>query len=105
MKSLALPLFILASAGCLGVRAQFSVDWSTIDSGGDASSGGAYSVTGTTGQPDAGTLQGGSFTLSGGSVERRGPGRVHSDSRFSSSGVSRALRLILCIHDRHSASL
>ncbi len=66
MKSHALTLVVLTSAFCLGVRGQFAVDWSTIDCGGGASAGGTYSLTGTIGQPDAGTLSGGSFMLSGG---------------------------------------
>ena len=44
----------------------FSLDWSTIDNGGGTSAGGGYSVGGTIGQPDAGTLSGGRFTLQGG---------------------------------------
>jgi hypothetical protein len=45
---------------------RYSLDWSTIDGGGGTSAGGVYSVTGTIGQPDAGTMSGGSFTLQGG---------------------------------------
>lgn len=53
---------------CAGVaRAQnFSIDWFTIDGGGGTSTGGVYSVTGTIGQPDAGHMSGGNFTLDGG---------------------------------------
>jgi hypothetical protein len=48
-------------------RAQtYSIDWQTIDGGGGTSTGGVYSVSGTIGQPDAGTMSGGSFTLQGG---------------------------------------
>lgn len=46
--------------------AQYSIDWHTIDGGGGTSTGGVYSVTGTIGQPDAGTMSGGNFTLNGG---------------------------------------
>ncbi len=48
------------------VRAQYAIDWFTIDGGGGASSGGTYTLSGTIGQPDAGTLSGGSYTLEGG---------------------------------------
>lgn len=49
------------------VRAQsFSIDWSTIDGGGGTSTGGVHTVTGTIGQPDAGAMSGGNFTLQGG---------------------------------------
>ena len=47
-------------------RAQYSIDWFTIDGGGGTSSGGSYTLSGTIGQPDAGTLSGGSYTLEGG---------------------------------------
>lgn len=45
---------------------QYSIDWHTIDGGGSTSTGGVYSVSGTIGQPDAGLLSGGSYTLVGG---------------------------------------
>lgn len=48
------------------VFAQYSLDWSTMDSGGGTSTGGVYAVTGTIGQPDAGTMTGGPFELLGG---------------------------------------
>src|SRR5881628_362507 len=64
MKKLIL-LFALLFPALL--RAQtYSIDWFTIDGGGGASSGGVYSVAGTIGQPDAGNLSGGSYTLVGG---------------------------------------
>jgi hypothetical protein len=50
-------------------RAQpYSVDWYTIDAGGGTSQGGAFTLTGTIGQPDASpvTLSGGDYTLQGG---------------------------------------
>lgn len=47
-------------------RAQYAIDWFTIDGGGGTSSGGAYTLSGTIGQLDAGTLRGGSYTLEGG---------------------------------------
>ncbi|HKS36238.1 MAG TPA: hypothetical protein VJW76_03545 [Verrucomicrobiae bacterium] len=47
-------------------RAQYAIDWHTIDGGGGTSSGGTYTLSGTIGQPDAGTLSGGTYTLQGG---------------------------------------
>lgn len=47
-------------------QGQYAIDWFTIDGGGGTSTGGLYSVTGTIGQPDAGTMSGGQFTLEGG---------------------------------------
>src|SRR5437763_10952286 len=45
---------------------SYSIDWFTIDGGGGTSSGGQYSLSGTIGQPDAGHLTGGTYTLEGG---------------------------------------
>ncbi len=59
--SLAMLALTLSAA-----RAQYSIDWFSIDGGGGASTGGIYSVSGTVGQPDAGTMSGGPFALHGG---------------------------------------
>ena len=46
---------------------DFDLSWYTIDGGGGSNStGGEFSLSGTIGQPDAGVMQGGDFTLSGG---------------------------------------
>ena len=50
----------------LALPAQYSIDWWTIDGGGGTSSNGQYSLSGTIGQPDAGVMSGGGFTLVGG---------------------------------------
>src|SRR5688572_22677455 len=58
---------LLLSAVC--VQAQnFAIDWFTIDGGGGTSTGGAFAVSGTIGQPDASAqpLTGGNFSLMGG---------------------------------------
>ena len=45
----------------------YEITWYTIDGGGGMfSTGGSYSLGGTIGQPDAGTLSGGGYTLDGG---------------------------------------
>ncbi len=45
----------------------YDLTWNTIDGGGVTfSTGGAYSLGGTIGQADAGTMSGGSYTLNGG---------------------------------------
>jgi hypothetical protein len=57
---------------CQAALAQnYTIDWSTVAGGGGTSTGGPmignnYSVTGTIGQPDAGTMSGGDYTLQGG---------------------------------------
>jgi len=57
---------LLLSTFYFSAWGQYSMDWSTIAGGGGASTGGVYSVTGTIGQPDAGTMSGGNYTLQGG---------------------------------------
>jgi hypothetical protein len=45
----------------------YDLSWSTVDGGGYTwSEGGGYSLGGTIGQPDAGVLSGGGYTLAGG---------------------------------------
>jgi len=56
-------LLLLASSVA---QAQFTIDWFTIDGGGGTSTGGVYSVSGTIGQPDAGKMSGGNYTVDGG---------------------------------------
>ena len=60
MLALALPSAALAQSG-----GPYDLTWSNIGAGGSAS-GGAYMLSGTAGQPDAGALSGGSYTLTGG---------------------------------------
>ena len=48
-------------------RAQsYSVDWFKVAGGGGTSTGGVFAVSGTVGQPDAGRLSGGNFSIEGG---------------------------------------
>lgn len=62
------PLLLVAGGGLAAALAQpFSIPWHTVDGGGGTSTGGVYSVSGTIGQPDAGSvLSDGNFTLTGG---------------------------------------
>lgn len=61
-------LAIVTTAAAVSASAQnYSIDWFTIDGGGGTSSGGVYSLSDTSGQPDAGaTMTGGQYTLVGG---------------------------------------
>jgi len=54
--------------GAVGVAyADYAIDWHTVDGGGEMwSIGGTYELGGTIGQPDAGEMSGGTFTLTGG---------------------------------------
>ena len=59
---LALPALVSAQSG-----GGYDLTWSTIDGGGYTfSEGDGYSLGGTVGQPDAGVLSGGDYTLVGG---------------------------------------
>jgi len=59
-------LGILLGAGPVAQAQPYTLDWFTIDGGGGTSTGGVYSVSGTIGQPDAGAMSGGHYTLTSG---------------------------------------
>jgi hypothetical protein len=60
-------IFAVGALATTTVRGQvYSASWSTIDGGGGMSTGGSYALQGTIGQPDAGVMSGGAFTISGG---------------------------------------
>jgi hypothetical protein len=64
MKNLVVALCLFLPL--VGHAQTYSIDWFTIDGGGGTSTGGVYSVSGTIGQPDAGHMTGGNFSLDGG---------------------------------------
>lgn len=49
-----------------GERAPDAIDWWTVDGGGGAAVGGDWRIDGVAGQPDAGSIAGGSYVLDGG---------------------------------------
>src|SRR5262249_46476369 len=61
-----LAILTLSLAAAVSHAQNYSIDWFTIDGGGGTSTGGVYTVSGTIGQPDAGRMSGGNFTLEGG---------------------------------------
>jgi len=67
----------------VSARAQsYEITWSTIDGGGVMrSTGGDFEMSGTIGQPDAGTLNGGDFQLSGGFWFELAPTDCNDDGR------------------------
>ena len=73
--ALAILTLVLASSGMAQTGGGFDLSWWTLTGGGgtSASSGGSYMLSGAIGQPDAGMLAGGSFTLRGGFWQPRGP--------------------------------
>ncbi len=68
MKLTTLLFLSLACPALAGAAESLSIDWYTVDGGGGSSSAGEFTLSGTVGQPDAGTLTaaGGGFTLLGG---------------------------------------
>lgn len=67
-------LFLLPTAIVLAQSGGYNISWWTVDGGGETfSTGGAYRLGGTIGQPDAGELSGGSYTLYGGFWNRDFP--------------------------------
>lgn len=72
-RALARARTVLIGAGMATLLASVAVaqggldlSWYTVDGGGARSSGGGFALEGSIGQPDAGALSGGSFTLQGG---------------------------------------
>ena len=65
---LAACLLLLAAVPVLAQSGGgYDLSWSTVDDGGHTpSAGGIYSLAGTAGQPDAGMMTGGTYTLGGG---------------------------------------
>jgi len=62
-------LFALANlpAGAQQPQQSYTLDWWTADGGGStAGAAGGYTLGSTAGQPDAGALSGGGYTLGGG---------------------------------------
>jgi len=59
----ALVLALLVATATTARPGGLQIDWWTVDSGGGASSGGAFALSGTSGQPDAGVLQSANGTL------------------------------------------
>jgi hypothetical protein len=66
LKNLAAGALLLAGSQIALRAQQYSVDWYKIAGGGGASTGGVYSLSGTIGQPDAGHLSGGTYSVDGG---------------------------------------
>ena len=60
-------LLLLAGSSLAQSGGGYDLTWNTVDGGGGTfSTGGGYRLGGTAGQPDAGMLSGGPYTLGGG---------------------------------------
>jgi hypothetical protein len=69
----ALLIIRLTSAMTQAQGGGYGLLWWTVDGGGGASSASRYAVNGTIGQPEAGTMRGGTYVLSGGFWGGTGP--------------------------------
>jgi len=65
MKKILFALSLIVTVAIASGQ-SYSIDWFTIDGGGGTSTGGVYSVSGTIGQPDAGKMSGGNYSIDGG---------------------------------------
>ena len=67
---LLLCIFLLVAGTTVVVTAQetggFTIPWWTVDGGGNTSTGGTYTLTGTIGQADTGCAAGGDYALKSG---------------------------------------
>jgi hypothetical protein len=95
MKTNSLRISITVAAFTLvcNLQAQHALDWFKIAGGGGTVSGNGYSLSGTVGQPDAGSLSGGNFSFTGGFwsiVESSGapPLSITFNSQFSTVRIS-----------------
>jgi hypothetical protein len=91
IQSITIALLLATSPALMGAQ-SLDLSWFTLDGGGGTSTGVTYAVSGTIGQPDAGMLSAGNYTLQGGfwpgvqpssqcpftgiNIERLGQGRV-----------------------------
>jgi hypothetical protein len=66
-----IPIILILLAGAASSQAQsgggYDLTWNTVEGGGATfSTGGSYSLGGTIGQPDAGLMSSGAYTLASG---------------------------------------
>lgn len=59
-------LILIGSLLGAGATVAAELNWYTVDGGGAYCAGGPFELAGTIGQPDAGVMTGGNFTLTGG---------------------------------------
>lgn len=65
-RLLFIGLLLLGYTSLLAAPTGYQLDWFSLDGGGGVAQGGTYALVGSIGQPDAGSLVGGSYQLRGG---------------------------------------
>lgn len=84
MKKAILAIFLVGVVGAYSIAAEYDLSWYSIDSGGVMrSTGGAFELSGTIGQADAGPIAGGGFELNGGFWFELPPGDCDGDGLFN----------------------
>ena len=75
-------IMMLASVAQAQSGGGYELRWTSIDTGGGAMTGGAYSLTSTIGQPEPGATQnGGNYGLNGGVVDAGKSGQTTTGER------------------------
>ncbi len=100
---------VLSAAVAAPAMAQsggvFDLSWSTIDSGGVMySTGGVYSVGGTIGQPDAGTLGGAAYGCGGGFWHADGAPSCYANCDQSTTAPVLNVNDFICFINKFAAS-
>ena len=66
LASVLIVALLLAGAAMAQPGGDYDLSWWTVNNGGSSSAGGAYTLAGAVGQPDAGVMAGGDYLLAGG---------------------------------------
>ncbi len=80
MKKTMFAILFVCGAAAGSIAAEFELSWYSMDAGGVMrSTGGAFELSGTIGQPDAGKMSGGDLQLNGGFWFELPPGDCDED--------------------------
>lgn len=60
-----ISIFLLITISAIA-QTGYEIDWYSSDGGGTVSNGGEYSISGIAGQPDAGYVESGNYSIAGG---------------------------------------
>src|SRR6185436_8081738 len=66
LQTCSLALLVLLGHATEVAVQNYNIEWFTVDGGGGISTNGAFALSGTIGQPDAGAMSGGNYTVVGG---------------------------------------
>lgn len=75
--SVLIAFALVLLTGIALANGTYEISWFSVDGGGGGSAGGVYALVGSVGQPDAGALSGGGYSLVGGFWAGAGPDYWH----------------------------